>query len=704
MTLLVLGAILLPTVAVSTHAYAATPNKVMIVGDSISQGSAGDFTWRYRLWRHLQSTGASAIDFVGDRTDVFDNVTNQHGSQAYLDGAFDKSHHASWGRLLSDEKATVGSAITSTGADTVLVLLGINDVVWLNLTPAQVAEEMRQFVVNARAARPSVNVVIGHLLARFDPWSGQILNQATVTDINARFDTLAGQLNTATSKVVTARTDASWLPKNHTWDGTHPNPTGEVRIAAGFANALAGWGVGTTYGPVPSFVPWPSAGTTPTAVPGSGEVHLSWPATPGATGYFIEQRVPMFGETEFSRLPYPVSGTAWTAGLLVPGSVVHFRIVPTKGLSTGVAGPSASATVGGSMPMGRPTLTGAVLTEHSGRLTWTAVAGASGYLIEQIDLTRTGAFQWFGSRLPFPVSGTSFEPGLLESGHWYAYRVVPVNGLIEGLPSNVVEIRTKGLPSTPSAGVAYLNYYALGDSYSSGIGAGGPYTGGDCLRTTKAWPYKMSFIGTTWHWACAGETIPVFRADQLANIGPKTYPLITVTIGGNDVGFMDHLIACTLPGAPECTGFESSIAAQIDGLRWQLAALYGALRTTVPGADIVVGGYPLLVTATGACNPFITSVLTGAERAMIRRLAQRLDNVVTAAAQAAGVISAVPQILSRFAGHEACSSNGEWINQTTTSAPPYLVGSFHPNAAGQLAYALAFSDRLVALNTSGMVR
>src|SRR5262245_36097935 len=51
---------------------AATTTKVMIVGDSISQGSAGDFTWRYRLWKHL-APRVTGLDFVGPRTDLFDN-------------------------------------------------------------------------------------------------------------------------------------------------------------------------------------------------------------------------------------------------------------------------------------------------------------------------------------------------------------------------------------------------------------------------------------------------------------------------------------------------------------------------------------------------------------------------------------------------------------------------------------------------------
>jgi hypothetical protein len=44
--------------------------RLMIVGDSISQGMEGDWTWRYRLWEWLRSqpTGAVDFEFVGPWT------------------------------------------------------------------------------------------------------------------------------------------------------------------------------------------------------------------------------------------------------------------------------------------------------------------------------------------------------------------------------------------------------------------------------------------------------------------------------------------------------------------------------------------------------------------------------------------------------------------------------------------------------------
>lgn len=42
----------------------AAPMRIMIVGDSISQGHEGDWTWRYRLWQWVNAQGVP-VDFVG---------------------------------------------------------------------------------------------------------------------------------------------------------------------------------------------------------------------------------------------------------------------------------------------------------------------------------------------------------------------------------------------------------------------------------------------------------------------------------------------------------------------------------------------------------------------------------------------------------------------------------------------------------------
>ncbi len=34
--------------------------RLLLVGDSVTHGSTGDWTWRYRLWHHLRACGLAA--------------------------------------------------------------------------------------------------------------------------------------------------------------------------------------------------------------------------------------------------------------------------------------------------------------------------------------------------------------------------------------------------------------------------------------------------------------------------------------------------------------------------------------------------------------------------------------------------------------------------------------------------------------------
>ena len=131
----------LATAVMSVPARAASPARIMIVGDSISQGSAGDYTWRYRLWKHLQPK-VPGLDFVGVRNDLFDNVANVQGSQAYADSNFDRDHNALWGNTLDASGDTIQTRTAATTPDVMLVLLGINDLTFLT-SPAGTEARIR---------------------------------------------------------------------------------------------------------------------------------------------------------------------------------------------------------------------------------------------------------------------------------------------------------------------------------------------------------------------------------------------------------------------------------------------------------------------------------------------------------------------------------------------------------------------------------
>ncbi|WP_162605698.1 SGNH/GDSL hydrolase family protein [Jiangella aurantiaca] len=258
---------------------------------------------------------------------------------------------------------------------------------------------------------------------------------------------------------------------------------------------------------------------------------------------------------------------------------------------------------------------------------------------------------------------------------------------------------------------------SLGDSYSSGLGAGGYLD--DCDRTPQAWNNLVFGNAVTDRTllACSGAAIPevMQQVRQLAGIPGAGDRLITVTVGGNDAGFADELVNC-LVSFVSCTRREADLTALITSLRQPLVQLYDAVQAAAPGDEVIVGGYPMLVPdpAVRSDCPALTGLLSTSERQMIRRLGALLNDVIDDAAAEAGVESASDEVAAVFDGHEACANTpGDWLyglkiswtdstEPTTASASPYqpqwdivssfVRDSFHPTGNGQAGYAVAFEE------------
>ncbi|HEY7417765.1 MAG TPA: GDSL-type esterase/lipase family protein [Ktedonobacteraceae bacterium] len=342
-------------------------------------------------------------------------------------------------------------------------------------------------------------------------------------------------------------------------------------------------------------------------------------------------------------------------------------------------------------------------------LSWSASTGATSYVIEETNLAN-GQVQ----RLPDVVTGTSFTATGLATGQWYSFRVIPVNGAAEGTPSNPIQVRTAGYQG------AYDHYYVLGDSYSAGEGTD-QYTGPTgCYRSLLAYGYLLgNGVPTPTMIACSGAVtadidqvtqrpdLPGTQIQQLQNLPQQGRTLITMTIGGNDVGFAAALKSCIL-SFTSCAGMQSTIAQKITALEPRLVQVYQEIEQASPGADIIILGYPLLVAdpATADCrNPIVRAGLSKSEMTMIRTLAGQMDSVISQAATQAGVSATTTGIENAFAGYEACApqGNNEFINEIT-GLDDKLHGTFHPDTLGYQADASAINAALQTLYQNGMVR
>ncbi|GHH75042.1 lipase 1 [Streptomyces sulfonofaciens] len=234
-----------------------------------------------------------------------------------------------------------------------------------------------------------------------------------------------------------------------------------------------------------------------------------------------------------------------------------------------------------------------------------------------------------------------------------------------------------GAPAADATAVAPGGYVALGDSYSSGVGAGG-YDGasGDCLRSTVAYPrlwasaHSPSSFDFT---ACSGARTDDVVAGQLGPLGPGT-GLVSITVGGNDAGFADVMTTCVLQPESSCLARLDEADAYIGStLPGRLDEVYAAIAARAPAAHVVVLGYPRLYRLGGDC----ASELSETERTAINKAADRLNGVT--AERAAGHGFTFGDVTTAFTGHEICSGN-EWLHSVDWLDAGQ---SYHPTARGQ---------------------
>jgi lysophospholipase L1-like esterase len=241
----------------------------------------------------------------------------------------------------------------------------------------------------------------------------------------------------------------------------------------------------------------------------------------------------------------------------------------------------------------------------------------------------------------------------------------------------IVAAATLALLAAPIAAQAQdpaTDYVALGDSYSSGSGAG-PYTDSACQRSVKAHPSllaaeldaEFTFV------ACGGATTDDVLAEQVQALDAET-DLVTIGIGGNDIGWSEAITACITPFQNCYPAIEEAERKATEELPAKLDAVYTEIETRAPGAEVVVTGYPRLFAARNTCDAF--GSISVAEQQRMNAGADLLSAVIEEAATAHGFTYV--DVRDEFTGHEVCSQE-PWLHGFTLTDVPY-----HPKASGHL--------------------
>lgn len=252
----------------------------------------------------------------------------------------------------------------------------------------------------------------------------------------------------------------------------------------------------------------------------------------------------------------------------------------------------------------------------------------------------------------------------------------------------------------PPATNAY--YVALGSSFAAGLGLGPRAPGSPRIsqRGVDGYPQQLarllqvpSFTDMT----SSGSTVrQVLRGGQfllgpqIDALGPDTR-LVTLTAGGNDIGYVGDLTfmaygnAGGLLGAPLRLAKGKPKAASKRDFREldeNLRATLREIRRRSPRAQVVVATYPAILPEAGICGRLR---ITEDQAATMRGVADELSRVTRAAAAATRATVVDMAMLSK--GHDACGEQ-PWTN----GFRPEEGASFHPTHAGARATAQAIAS------------
>ena len=224
-------------------------------------------------------------------------------------------------------------------------------------------------------------------------------------------------------------------------------------------------------------------------------------------------------------------------------------------------------------------------------------------------------------------------------------------------------VRTVRDPTCPAALVvgrrrptARPSLLALGDSYSSGEGPATYEPGTDsgdnsCHRSRNAWPTllaeqrglkalpSIACSGATLTDLCRGRARAASPSAASASRAHRRQPdVVTVTIGGNDLGFRSVSSAASRPTASRSTTAASGdvLDARIDALARRLPAAYRAIQAAAPQARVSSSTTQAFPDA-GSPTARRLDRITPAEGDYLNRKVERADVAILDAAREAGV-------------------------------------------------------------------
>jgi lysophospholipase L1-like esterase len=239
------------------------------------------------------------------------------------------------------------------------------------------------------------------------------------------------------------------------------------------------------------------------------------------------------------------------------------------------------------------------------------------------------------------------------------------------------------------------SYVALGDSYAAGPFIPTPVLPLGCLKSNHNYPHLAApSIGPLKDASCSGAKTDDMTNPQSIEIDGPNPPqfnsleagteVVSLTIGGNDIGFSEVAQSCiTLnPFSSPCkekydSGGHDQLAERIEATAPKVAAVLQGIHARSPKARVYVLNYPAIFPETGnGCWPQMPVSFSDAP--YLRATEQRLDAMI--ATQAAANGATLVNWYNASIGHDACkSSSVRWVEPLVPNNP---AAPIHPNQSG----------------------
>jgi lysophospholipase L1-like esterase len=245
------------------------------------------------------------------------------------------------------------------------------------------------------------------------------------------------------------------------------------------------------------------------------------------------------------------------------------------------------------------------------------------------------------------------------------------------------------------------SYVALGDSYTAGPlipALTGSPTG--CLRSSNDYPADVAAaIGASsfTNVSCSGATTADMTQSQSVTLGTNppqfgalgsSASLVTLGIGGNDIGFYNIVKTCaeesiTNPFGSPCkshytAGGTDQLAQAIQNLAPKIGSVLQGIHALAPSARVFLVGYPVILPNSGyGCWPLVP--VSFGDVPYLRGVELKLNAMLASEAAANG--ATFVNTYADSIGHDACQLPGiKWMEGLIPTSP---AAPFHPNQLGE---------------------